>query len=115
MRAVDDLIRRVPNYAYFHELKGQILLEAGKPREAIGPLRQAVGLAPAPASSASCSARRELATGDAGQLGDAVANLRAGLAEEPLAAIGYRHLAMAYQHAGQGRGGRACHGGRRIL
>ena len=58
VRAVDDLIRRVPNYAYFHELKGQILLEAGKPREAIEPLRQAVALAPAPASSASCSARR---------------------------------------------------------
>ena len=43
----------------------------------------------------------QLATGDAGQLGDAVANLRAGLAEEPLAAIGYRHLAMAYQMQGK--------------
>ena len=48
MRAVDALIAQRPSYAYFYELKGQILLEAGKAREAIAPLRQAVALAPHP-------------------------------------------------------------------
>ena len=101
VRAVDDLIRRVPNYAYFHELKGQILLESGKPREAIGPLRQAVALAARTGLIRIMLGQAQLATGDSGQLGDAVANLRTGLAEEPLAAIGYRHLAMAYQMQGK--------------
>ena len=43
----------------------------------------------------------ELATGDDGLLDDAIANLRAGLEQEPLASIGYRQLAMAYQQQGK--------------
>jgi predicted Zn-dependent protease len=101
VRAVDALIARVPNYSYFHELKGQILLESGKPREAIGPLRQAVALAPRPGLIRIMLGGAELATGDAGLLDDAVANLRAGLDREPLASIGYRQLAMAYQQQGR--------------
>lgn len=99
--AVDELIRRVPNYAYFHELKGQILLESGRPREAIPPLRQAVALAPRPGLIRIMLGQALLATNDGGLLGDAVSNLRTGLTEEPLAAIGYRHLAMAYQQQGK--------------
>src|SRR5690606_10713163 len=38
---VDALIRAQPNNPYFHELKGQALLEGGRPAEAIAPLRQA--------------------------------------------------------------------------
>ena len=68
--------RGVPNYAYFHELKGQILLEAGKAREAIGPLRQAVSLAPHPGLIRIMLGGAELAAGDAGLLDDAVADLR---------------------------------------
>jgi len=97
IRAVDALIARVPSYAYFHELKGQILLEAGKAREAIGPLRQAASLAPHPGLIRIMLGGAELAAGDGGLLGDAVAHLRAGLEQEPLASIGYRQLAMAYQ------------------
>ena len=43
----------------------------------------------------------ELAAGDDGLLDDAVADLRAGLEQEPLASIGYRQLAMAYQKQGK--------------
>jgi predicted Zn-dependent protease len=35
---VEGLIQGQPNYAYFHELKGQALLESGRAREAIAPL-----------------------------------------------------------------------------
>src|SRR6185436_18182053 len=45
---VDALIAANPQNPYFHELKGQALLEAGKPAEAIAPLRRAVQLAPNP-------------------------------------------------------------------
>ncbi len=101
VRAVDALIAEVPSYAYFHELKGQILLEAGNAREAIAPLRRAVSLAPHPGLIRIMLGGAELATADNGMLDDAVADLRAGLKEEPLASIGYRQLAMAYQHQGK--------------
>jgi len=40
----DKLLAMAPRDPYFLELKGQILLEAGKPAEALGPLRQATAL-----------------------------------------------------------------------
>lgn len=39
---VDALLKRDPEDPYFLELKGQVLLESGKPEEAIPPLREAV-------------------------------------------------------------------------
>ncbi len=41
---IDALIQAQPQNPYFHELKGQALLEAGKAAEAIAPLRQALKL-----------------------------------------------------------------------
>jgi predicted Zn-dependent protease len=101
LSAVNALIARVPNYAYFHELKGQILLESGKPREAIAPLRQALALAPRAGLIRIMLGQAQLASGDGAALADAVANLTAGLKAEPLAAVGYRHLAIAYQRQGK--------------
>ena len=42
----DALLATAPNDPFFLELKGQILLEGGKPKEAIAPLRRAVANAP---------------------------------------------------------------------
>jgi len=101
VRAVDALIAQMPDNPYFYELKGQILLEGGKPREAIAPLRQAVSLAPRPGLIRIMLGSAELAAADDALLGDAVADLRAGLEKEPLASLGYRQLAMAYQRQGK--------------
>ncbi len=46
---IDALIQAQPQNPYFHELKGQALLEAGRAAEAIAPLRRAAQLAPNPA------------------------------------------------------------------
>jgi predicted Zn-dependent protease len=100
MRLIDGLIEQAPNYPYFHELKGQALLESGEAREAIAPLRQAVALAPRAGLIRIMLGQALLATGDDTLIGDAIANLRTGLDEEPLASIGYRHLAMALQRQG---------------
>ena len=43
---IDALIGAQPNNPYFHELKGQALLESGKARESLPSLRKAVGMAP---------------------------------------------------------------------
>ncbi|MFC7537911.1 M48 family metalloprotease [Sphingomonas sp. GCM10030256] len=42
----DALLATAPNDPYFLELKGQVLLESGKPVEALAPLREAVSKAP---------------------------------------------------------------------
>jgi predicted Zn-dependent protease len=98
---VDDLIAQAPGYPYFHELKGQILLEAGRAREAVGPLRQAVALAPRAGLIRIMLGHALLETGDDALLDDAVGHLRAGLKAEKLASIGYRHLASALQRQGK--------------
>ncbi len=43
---IDSLISTQPGNAYFHELKGQVLLESGRGNEALPPLRKAASLAP---------------------------------------------------------------------
>ena len=101
VKAVDDLIRQAPGYPYFHELKGQVLLESGKAREAVAPLRQAVALAPKAGLIRILLGHALLETGDDRLLDDAVANLRAGLQSEKLASTGYRHLATALQRQGK--------------
>ena len=42
---IDVLIRERPDYPYFHELKGDFYRRAGRPKEAIAPLRQSLKLA----------------------------------------------------------------------
>lgn len=42
VKEVDALLARNPDDPYFLELKGQVLLESGRPRDAIAPLRRAV-------------------------------------------------------------------------
>lgn len=44
MAETDALLAKAPDDPYFLELKGQILLEAGKPAEALAPLRRATEL-----------------------------------------------------------------------
>jgi len=43
---IDALIAAQPNNPYFHELKGQALLESGKARESLPSLRKAAGMTP---------------------------------------------------------------------
>jgi predicted Zn-dependent protease len=46
LREADALLAAAPQDPFFLELKGQILLESGKPADALAPLRQAVAKAP---------------------------------------------------------------------
>ena len=52
----DALLAKDPHDPFFLELKGQILLEGGKPKEAIAPLREAVHAQARCRSSRRCSA-----------------------------------------------------------
>lgn len=46
VRKIDALIAKAPEYPYFYEIKGQALLEGGKPKAAIAPFRKALALYP---------------------------------------------------------------------
>jgi predicted Zn-dependent protease len=97
---IDGLIATQPNNPYFYELKGQALLEGGKPTEAIPPLRRAVQLAPQPALIQVLLAQALNATNSPKAADEAVTLLRTALAQEPESIDGYMQLAMAYGHKG---------------
>jgi predicted Zn-dependent protease len=97
---IDALIQTVPQNPYFHELKGQALLEGGHPAEAIAPLRRAVQLAPNPVLIQILLAQALIATNDAKVAGEAVSLLRSALLHEPEATDAYSQLAMAYGRKG---------------
>jgi predicted Zn-dependent protease len=97
---IDALIAAQPNNPYFHELKGQALLEGGKPAEAIPPLHRAIQLAPHPALIQVLLAQALNAQNSPKSADEAVTLLRSALAREPESADGYAQLAMAYGRKG---------------
>jgi predicted Zn-dependent protease len=93
---IDALIQAQPQNPYFYELKGQALLEAGKPAEAIGPLRHAVELAPNPGLIQIMLGQALVATRDRGRVDEAISLLQAAALREPESPDVYSQLAMAY-------------------
>jgi predicted Zn-dependent protease len=94
--SIDALIQAQPDNPYFYELKGQALLEGGKPAEAIAPLRHAASLAPNPTLIQIMLAQALVATRDRSHVDEAVSILRTALTREPESPDAYSHLAMAY-------------------
>jgi predicted Zn-dependent protease len=97
---IDALIAEQPNNPYFHELKGQALLESGRPADAIAPLRRAVSLAPDPTLIQIMLGQALVATNNPAHADEAITILRNGLAREPDTPQGYQQLAMAYGRKG---------------
>jgi len=93
---IDALSQAMPTNPYLHELKGQALLEAGRPREAIAPLRRAASMAPNAFLMQIMLGQAMVATQDAGMLDEAIGILQRGLAREKEVPDGYRYLAMAF-------------------
>jgi predicted Zn-dependent protease len=97
---IDALIQQQPNNPYFHEVRGQALLEGGKPQEAIAPLRKAVALSNNAPLIEMLLGQALVATGNNAYTDEAIAILRAAVARESEAPIGYIQLAMAYGRKG---------------
>jgi predicted Zn-dependent protease len=100
LQEIDGLIQAQPNNPYFHELKGQALLESGRAADAIAPLRRAVQLAPSPALIQIMLAQALIATNNTKYADEAVHLLRSALIQEPEASSAYAQLAMAYGRKG---------------
>jgi predicted Zn-dependent protease len=97
---IEGLIAEQPDNPYFHELKGQILLETGRAREAVAPLRRAVSLAPAASPIRAMLGQALVATGDRGLLTEAIRELSNASIRDPESPEAYRSLAMAYGRKG---------------
>ena len=77
-------------------MKGQILLETGKPRDAVAPLRKAVSLAPNAGQIRVLLGQALVGTGDGKLTDEAIAALTKGIGDDPDQPVGYRQLAIAY-------------------
>jgi predicted Zn-dependent protease len=97
---IDGLIASMPNNPYFHELKGQALLESGHPAEAIGPLRHAISLAPNPTLIQVMLAQALVATNNPAAADEAINNLQNAILRDPDIPDAYSQLAMAYGRKG---------------
>ncbi len=97
---IDGLIRAKPDDPYFYELKGQALLEGGRPREAVAPLRRAVALSHHAPLIEILLGQALVATNDKRYAGEAARLLQSAVRHEPDMATAYEQLAMAYGREG---------------
>ncbi|WP_353475122.1 M48 family metalloprotease [Salipiger sp. H15] len=97
LRAIDGAIALRPKDAYYHDLKGQILLESRQPAEAARVYAQARGLAPGNAQVLGGLGRAQLASG---QFKAALATLEEARGRDWADPRILRDLSVAYARAG---------------
>ena len=97
---IDALIHTEPANPYFYELKGQAFLERGRPADAIVPLRKAVQLSNRAPLIEMLLGQALVASDNKAYTEEAIAILRAAVAKETEAPLGYTQLAMAYGRKG---------------
>ena len=96
LKRIDALIQSQPDNAFFWELKGQALLENGRPAEAVEPLRKAVSLEPSSGLLRILFGQALVATEKEANLSEAIKNLTVGLLKDPDVPVGWRTLARGY-------------------
>jgi predicted Zn-dependent protease len=97
---IDELTRSDPGNPYFLELKGQALVENGRPAEAIPSLRRAAELAPSATLIRVLLAEALVATKDQKAAAEAIPLLRVAITLEPDMPDGFNQLALAYGQKG---------------
>jgi predicted Zn-dependent protease len=101
LAGVDELIRDYPGNPYFWETKGDILQKAGRPREAIAPLRKALQMHKGDAPLVSVQLAQVLLLSKDPKVADeAITLLRKAVAREPDNATAYNTLGQAYYDKG---------------
>lgn len=98
---IDSLIAESKNDPFFHELKGQILFENGKPAEALFSYAQANRLLPDSPLILTDLAKVELAQDDGKRLASAITHLEKATALDNSNGFSWRLLATAYGKAGE--------------
>ncbi len=96
VKLIDELIASAPKNPYFHELRGQALLETGNPKASIASFRKAVSLAPNSNLLKIILGQALVATGDPAVAREAIELLTSAMRGESDIAEGHRALARAY-------------------
>ena len=96
MAEVDSLLAAAPADPYFLELKGQILLEAGKPRDALAPLRRATELTANQPLIATTFGHALIATEDKANFREAERVLKAAVARDRENPFAWYQLGTVY-------------------
>ena len=98
---LDAMLTNHPDDPWFHELKGQVLFENGRVREAIAPYSRAVALKEDSALLRLGLARAQIETGDTALLANAIENLEAASRLEPKEPQHWYQLGIARGRAGE--------------
>ena len=96
----DALVKSAPDDPYFLELEGQILLESGKPAEAIAPLREATRRSNTQPLIAATFGHALLATEDKANLAEAEGVLRTAVARDKENPFAWMQLGTVYERKG---------------
>ncbi|HEV2569640.1 M48 family metalloprotease [Sphingomonas sp.] len=100
MQEVDALLRTAPRDPYFLELKGQVLLESGKPKEALPALREAVQLTGYNPLITSMFGHALIATEDRANFAEAEQVLRSAIAKDNQNPFAWYQLGVVYDRKG---------------
>lgn len=96
----DALLAENPNDPYILELKGQVLLESGRPKDAIAPLERAIENAPDQPLIATLLGHALIASEDPDMLPRAIEVLRSAVAHDRLNPFAWYQLGIAYSQTG---------------
>lgn len=96
----DALVRAEPDNPYFQEIKGQILLEAGRPRAALAPLRAATEGSRTNPLIATTLGHALIATEDKAHLPEAIKVLRVAVQRDDSNPWAWMQLGTAYETTG---------------
>jgi len=97
---LDSLIKDLPENPYFWELKGQALLESGRPSEALEPIRKAMKLLPNSGLIQILMAQALIGTNNKDNAKEAVSLLKKAQRTENDMPVLYQYLGMAYGKMG---------------
>lgn len=97
---IDSLLKTLPGDPYFLELKGQVLLESGRPAEALPLLREAVARTNAQPLIASLFGHALIATEDSSQFPEAARILKASVSKDKENPFAWYQLGVVYDRSG---------------
>jgi len=102
VKAVDALITEQPDNPYLWELKGQVLFEAGRAKEAEPAHRKSVELAPGAPLLLVNLGQTLIALNDPTRMDEAITDLNRALGKEPDNALAWQLISQAYDAKGFG-------------
>lgn len=100
LEEVDSLLATVPHDPYFLELKGQILLESGRPQDALPVLREATDLTRSQPLIAALFGHALLATEDKANLPEATRVLKSAVSKDNDNPFAWYQLGVVYEREG---------------